>query len=50
MLWKRNIASSIEIYDIWGNKIEFLKSKMNNEKITMLEFDANGVYKIKANL
>jgi len=45
-----NIASSIEIYDIWGNKIEFLKSKMNNEKITMLEFDANGVYKIKANL
>ena len=42
--------SVIEISDISGNKIDFRRSKMNNGAITLLEFEANGVYKIKANL
>jgi hypothetical protein len=43
-------SGSIEILDNLGNKIDFIKSIMNNGKIALLECNTNGVFKIRVSL
>jgi hypothetical protein len=43
--WEK--AGSVEITDFRGNKVDFIKSPLNNGKITLLEFSVNGIFKVK---